>query len=84
MINVHFWGPNLHKHLKYVCFFLWQVVELISSAIGDLVQGIYYENSYNIEVKHLLFLYIPTFWACPYFLSYTDAKIVGLGHFKYK
>ncbi|XP_024863798.1 decaprenyl-diphosphate synthase subunit 2 isoform X1 [Kryptolebias marmoratus] len=26
-----------------------KVVELISSAIGDLVQGIYYENSYNAE-----------------------------------
>lgn len=26
-----------------------KVVELISSAIGDLVQGIYYENSYNVE-----------------------------------
>ncbi|XP_067335467.1 decaprenyl-diphosphate synthase subunit 2 isoform X2 [Channa argus] len=28
-----------------------KVVELISSAIGDLVQGIYYENSSNIELN---------------------------------
>lgn len=30
--------------------FVFQVVELISSAIGDLVQGVYYENS--AEVRH--------------------------------
>uniref|UniRef100_A0A3B3YJD0 Prenyl (decaprenyl) diphosphate synthase, subunit 2 n=1 Tax=Poecilia mexicana TaxID=48701 RepID=A0A3B3YJD0_9TELE len=28
-----------------------KVVELISSAIADLVQGIYYENYYNVEVN---------------------------------
>lgn len=28
-----------------------QVVELISSAIGDVVQGLYYENYSNSEVK---------------------------------
>ncbi|KAM9356395.1 all trans-polyprenyl-diphosphate synthase PDSS2 isoform 2-T2 [Pholidichthys leucotaenia] len=28
-----------------------KVVELISSAIGDLVQGIYYENSHNAELN---------------------------------
>ena len=39
------------------CFFVsvWQVVELISSAIGDVVQGLYYENHNNNEVKHLFF-----------------------------
>lgn len=34
----------------YLFVFL-QVVELISSAIGDVVQGLYYENSSNSEVK---------------------------------
>lgn len=34
-------------------FFLFsqQVVELISSAIGDVVQGLYYENCNSAEVK---------------------------------
>lgn len=33
-----------------------QVVELISSAIGDVVQGIYNENTSNTEVKHRLYV----------------------------
>lgn len=37
-------------------FCIWQVVELISSAIGDLVQGIYYENSSSPEVNRLLWI----------------------------
>lgn len=32
-----------------------QVVELISSAIGDVVQGLYYENYSNSEVKKLFY-----------------------------
>ena len=32
-----------------------QVVELISSAIGDLVQGVYYENPVNLEVRAKVF-----------------------------
>lgn len=31
---------------------VWQVVELISSAIGDVVQGIYSENNSTTEVHH--------------------------------
>lgn len=31
-----------------------QVVELISSAIGDVVQGLYYENYSNSEVSFCL------------------------------
>ncbi|MED6286092.1 hypothetical protein CHARACLAT_002339 [Characodon lateralis] len=34
---------------EFISFSVYQVVELISSAIGDLVQGIYYENSYSAE-----------------------------------
>lgn len=36
--------------------FVLQVVELISSAIGDVVQGIYYENHSSAEVNKLLFI----------------------------
>ena len=38
---------------KYISTFLFpvQVVELISSAIGDLVQGVYYENPAHLEVR---------------------------------
>lgn len=43
------------------CFFPpQQVVELISSAIGDVVQGLYYENCNNSEVKHQLIFYCST------------------------
>lgn len=36
----------------FVLFFSpWQVVEMISGAIGDVVQGLYYENCNNSEVK---------------------------------
>lgn len=34
-----------------------QVVELISSAIGDVVQGLYYENCNTSEVKCLFLLF---------------------------
>lgn len=34
-----------------------QVVELISSAIGDVVQGLYYENCNSAEVKYLFLLF---------------------------
>jgi len=33
---------------------VWQVVELISSAIGDVVQGIYSESYSNTEVRRVL------------------------------
>lgn len=51
-----YFNPNVS------CFFVsvWQVVELISSAIGDVVQGLYYENHNNNEVKHLFSFYCLT------------------------
>lgn len=42
--------------------FLLQVVELISSAIGDLVQGIYYENSRSSEVRISVILHTQDIW----------------------
>ncbi|XP_077394589.1 all trans-polyprenyl-diphosphate synthase PDSS2 isoform X3 [Festucalex cinctus] len=47
-----------------------KVVELISSAIGDLVQGIYYENSNNAEENHLSSEVDTTAWEEQTFLTH--------------
>nr|XP_061798046.1 all trans-polyprenyl-diphosphate synthase PDSS2-like [Nerophis lumbriciformis] len=47
-----------------------KVVELISSAIGDLVQGIYYENSNNTEENNLTAELDTTAWEEQTFLSH--------------
>ncbi|XP_051941772.1 decaprenyl-diphosphate synthase subunit 2 [Hippocampus zosterae] len=47
-----------------------KVVELISSAIGDLVQGIYYENSNNTEENNLTTEVDTTAWEEQTFLSH--------------
>lgn len=46
-----FTGKDISLVVFFLPPFLLQVVELISSAIGDLVQGIYYENSRSSEVR---------------------------------
>lgn len=48
LIMAEYWNFNPNV----LVFFPWQVVELISSAIGDVVQGLYYENCSNSEVKY--------------------------------
>lgn len=55
-------APKILFKPNVSCFFVsvWQVVELISSAIGDVVQGLYYENHNNNEVKHLFSFYCLT------------------------
>ena len=47
---------NILTQMSHI--FVGQVVELISSAIGDVVQGIYSENHNNIEVKHLFQVFV--------------------------
>lgn len=59
IINFSFSGNTWILNLLFLVSC--QVVELISSAIGDVVQGLYYENCNNSEVKHLLSVDTPAF-----------------------
>lgn len=51
---IYILGLGIKPECLLVLFSPRQVVELISSAIGDVVQGLYYENCNSSEVKHRL------------------------------
>lgn len=49
-----FWGKNKDTFLKLfplIFGLVFQVVELLASALMDLVQGVYYENSTSAKVR---------------------------------
>lgn len=57
---IYILGLGMKPKCLLVLFSPRQVVELISSAIGDVVQGLYYENCNSSEVKHRLRFYCAT------------------------
>lgn len=57
---IYILGLGIKPKCLLVLFSPRQVVELISSAIGDVVQGLYYENCNSSEVKNRLSFYCST------------------------